>query len=87
MAKILIGKVISTKMQGTVVVEVTRRTPHPLYKKLLKRSNHFKVDPNGQTLVVGQNVKIVETKPQAKGKYFKVQEVIADTHQKKEAVK
>jgi len=74
MAKILTGKVISTKMKGTAVVQVTRFVPHPLYKKLLKRSKNFKVDSKGVELTVGQEVKIVETKPTAKDKHFKVLE-------------
>jgi len=82
MAKIMTGKVISTKMQDTIVVEVTRFVPHPLYKKLMKRSKHFKVALNGHELIVGKRVKIVETKPVAKGKYFKVMEVIAEEHEK-----
>jgi small subunit ribosomal protein S17 len=70
MAKILQGKVISNKMIGTVVVEVERRIPHPLFKKLLKRGKNFKVATNGQKVEIGQLVKIVETRPVAKGKYF-----------------
>lgn len=70
MAKILSGVVVSTKMQDTVVVEVSWKRPHPLYKKLLKRSKKFKVDPNGQAVSVGDTVTIQETKPMSKGKYF-----------------
>ena len=87
MAKVLSGKVISTKMQETAIVEVTRFVPHPLYKKLMKRSKKFKVAVNGHELEVGKRVKIVETKPVAKDKYFKVQEVIAEQHEKKKEVK
>jgi small subunit ribosomal protein S17 len=72
MAKILTGKVVSTKMQNTVVVEVTRMLPHPLYKKLLKRSKNFKVDANGHNVMVGQEVKIQETLPISKDKHFKI---------------
>lgn len=82
MAKVITGKVISTKMQNTIVVEVTRFVPHPLYKKLLKRSKHFKVDSNGFTVEVGRRVKIIETKPMAKDKHFKVLEVITEQHEK-----
>ncbi len=82
MAKVLSGKVTSTKMQNTVIVEVTRFVPHPLYKKLIKKSKSFKVDVNGHTLEVGKRVKIVEIKPMSKDKYFKVQEVIAEQHEK-----
>lgn len=78
MAKVFTGKVVSTKMQQTAVVEVTRLTPHPLYKKLLKRSKNFKVDTKEQEVQVGQQVKIVEIKPISKDKYFKVLEVIKE---------
>jgi small subunit ribosomal protein S17 len=87
MAKILTGKVVSTKMQNTILVEVTRFTPHKLYKKLLKRSTKFKVDPAGYEVKVGQEVKIEEIKPMSKSKYFKVAEVIAAQHEKKEGTK
>ena len=74
MAKILTGKVISIKMQDTAVVQVTRFVPHPLYKKLMKRSKNFKVDSKGVELTVGQEVKILETKPMAKDKHFRIKE-------------
>ncbi len=69
------GKIVSTKMQNTAVVEVTRRTPHPLYKKLLKRSKKFKADTTGQKVTVGDTVIIAETKPISKDKHFKILEV------------
>ena len=76
MAKILTGKVVSIKMQNTAVVEISRRVPHPLYKKLLKKSKHFNVDTAGKTVEIGNEVRIVETKPVSKTKYFAVKEVI-----------
>lgn len=76
MAKILTVKVVSIKMQNTVVVEVSRRVPHPLYKKLLKKSKHFNTDTAGKTVEVGNEVRIVETKPISKTKYFAIKEVI-----------
>jgi small subunit ribosomal protein S17 len=76
MAKVLTGKVISVKMQNTAVVETSRRVPHPLYKKLLKVSKHFNVDTAGKTVAVGDEVRIVETKPVSKTKYFAIKEVI-----------
>lgn len=74
MPKVLEGKIVSNKMQKTVVVEVTRKTPHPLYKKLIKRSKKFLADSGEQTYQVGQIVKIVETRPLSKTKRFKVME-------------
>ncbi len=72
--KTFTGIVKSVKMQGTVIVEVTRRTPHPLYKKLLKRSSRFKVVAPTGSVVVGETVKIVETRPIAKEVHFKIME-------------
>ena len=76
MTKVLVGKVISTKMQDTVIVEVVRRVPHKLYKKLLKKSKRFKVATDGHEVVVGADVKIGETVPVSKDKHFKIVEVI-----------
>jgi small subunit ribosomal protein S17 len=77
MPKILTGKVISTRMTNTAVVEVSRRVPHPLYKKLLKKSKNFKADTAGIEVAVGNEVKIVEIKPMSKTKYFAIKEVIS----------
>jgi small subunit ribosomal protein S17 len=75
--KIFEGKVISTGMNNTVVVEVFRITPHPLYKKLVRLSKKFKVDNTGfENVVVGSVVKIQETKPVSKFKYFKISELV-----------
>lgn len=76
MAKSLVGKVVSTKMTGSAVVEVTMRTPHPLYKKLLKKSKKYTVALDGKEVKTGDMVKIVETRKVAKNKNFKVEEVI-----------
>lgn len=69
------GKIVSLKMNKTAVVEITRKTPHPLYKKLLKRSKNFKADTGDLNLSVGQRVIISETKPISKEKFFVVTEV------------
>lgn len=75
--KIFEGVVVSTKMNKTIVVEITRRTPHPLYKKLIKRSSKFNVDNTGfENVEVGNKVKIVETRPISKNKYFKILSLI-----------
>jgi len=70
MAKILTGVVVSTSMRGVIVVEVTRKTPHPLYKKLMKRSKKFKVATNGQEVAVGDTVQIRDTRPLSKDTHF-----------------
>lgn len=70
MAKQLTGLVVSNSMQNTIVVEIVRRTPHPLYRKLLKRSKKIKVHTDGQEVVLGTKVTIEETKPISKDKHF-----------------
>lgn len=75
MASAQIGKVISTKMQKTVVVEVESKIKHPLYKKLIKRTRNFKAhDDIG--VEVGQKIKIGESKKFSKDVHYKVLEVI-----------
>jgi small subunit ribosomal protein S17 len=76
MNKKLTGVVVSTKMENTAVVEVSRRKPHPLYKKLMKVSKKFKADLNGKTVSVGDIVVISETKPVSKNKFFKIDQII-----------
>jgi len=76
MQKTFKGKITSLKMDKTAVVKVTRRSPHPLYRKLIVRSTSYKADTANLTLTVGQNVKIGEVKPMSKGKFFKILEVI-----------
>ena len=74
--KILEGKIISLKMQNTAVVEVLRHIPHPLYKKVIKRTKKYKADTAGFSLSVGDRVKIAEVKPISKEKHFKVLEKV-----------
>ena len=76
MKKILNGVVISLKMKNTAIVNVTRKFPHPLYKKLIKRDDKFNVDISAFSPMVGDRVKIVETKPISKTKHFKIMEVM-----------
>ena len=76
MKKIVEGKVVSIKMKNTVVVEIVRKTPHPLYKKLIKRDKKYKVDVNGIAVNLGDTVRIVQTRPISRDKYFKVMEVV-----------
>jgi small subunit ribosomal protein S17 len=76
MNKTFIGKVVSVAMTNTVVVEVFRKTPHKLYKKLITRSKRYKVDPVDNKVAKGDMVKIEETRPHSKSKYFKISEVV-----------
>lgn len=76
MTQIKIGKVVSTKMQKTVIVEVEMRKIHPLYKKIIKRSKRIKAHDEFN-VKTGQKVKITKTKPIARSVHFKVTEVIS----------
>lgn len=76
MVKTFKGIVTSVGMQNTVVVEVSRKVPHPLYQKLLKRSKKFSADTDGKEVMVGDTVIISEIKPMSKNKYFKIAEIV-----------
>lgn len=76
MRRTIDGVVVSQKMQNTVIVEVVRRTPHPLYRKLIKRERRFKVDTTGVVVAVGDKVRIEETRPISKDKNFKVSKIL-----------
>lgn len=76
MKKTLIGTIVSDKMTNTVVVEITRSIPHPMYGKLIKKTNKLKADTNKMEVKAGDTVKIEETKPMSREKYFKVIEKI-----------
>ncbi len=70
--KIYSGKVISNKMEKTVVVAVTRLFQHPVYKKTMKRVTKFKVHDEKNKCNIGDTVKIVETRPLSKEKRWVV---------------
>ena len=61
--KVYIGKVVSNKMNKTVVVAVTRLFQHPVYKKTVKRVTKFKAHDEKNRCQIGDTVKIIETKP------------------------
>ncbi len=73
--QVINGVVVSLPQDKTVIVEVTRRTAHPLYRKLLKRSKKYKVDSGTHEVVVGAKVKIAKMKPMSKEKHFTIVEV------------
>lgn len=71
-----IGVVVSDKMDKTVVVRVERLTHHPLYKKVIRRSQNFKAHNEGNKAKIGDRVKIVETRPLSKDKRWRIDEVL-----------
>lgn len=80
--KTFVGTVVSDKMQKTVVVSIQRRVAHPVYGKLIKITKRFKADTNGMEVKVGQTIRMEETRPISKGKFFKVIEIIKEGDKK-----
>ncbi len=72
--KIYTGKIISNKMDKTVVVAVTRLFQHPVYKKTVKRVTKFKAHDENNKCQIGDIVKIIETRPLSKDKRWLVME-------------
>jgi small subunit ribosomal protein S17 len=70
--KIYTGKIISNKMDKTVVVGVTRLFQHPVYKKTVKRVTKFKAHDENNKCQIGDIVKIIETRPLSKDKRWLV---------------
>ena len=70
--KIYTGKVISNRMDKTIVVAVTRLFQHPVYKKTVKRVTRFKAHDENNKCQVGDTVKIIETRPLSKEKRWTV---------------
>ena len=71
-----IGNVVSSKMAKTIVVEVTRRVPHPMYKRIVtKRRKFYAHDEQGEAKP-GDVVRIVECRPMSKLKRWQLGEVI-----------
>lgn len=68
----LSGRVVSNKMDKTVVVEVTRRVKHPRYLKYLNRSNTYKAHDENNECLVGDVVTIQESRPLSRQKRWRV---------------
>jgi small subunit ribosomal protein S17 len=71
-----IGEVVSTKMAKTIVIVVTRRVPHPLYKRIIAKRKKFYAHDEQGTAKLGDVVKIVESRPLSKLKRWTLAEVI-----------
>tara|TARA_B100000963_G_scaffold250717_1_gene219670 strand:- start:170 stop:397 length:228 start_codon:yes stop_codon:yes gene_type:complete len=70
--RILSGKVVKKSGDKTISVLVTRQTTHPIYKKLIRVSKKYLAHDNDNKIVVGDSVKIQETKPISKNKSWEV---------------
>jgi small subunit ribosomal protein S17 len=71
-----IGQVVSTKMAKTIVVEVSRRVPHPLYKRIIGKRKKFYAHDEEGTAKLGDVVRIVECRPLSKLKRWRLVEIV-----------
>ena len=74
--KTRVGKVVSDKMDKTVVVAIDDNVKHPLYKKIIKNTIRLKAHDENNTCGVGDRVLIMETRPLSKDKRWRVDEII-----------
>ena len=74
--KTRVGKVVSNKMDKTVVVAIEDNVKHPLYKKIIKNTIKLKAHDENNTCGIGDRVLIMETRPLSKDKNWRVVEII-----------
>ena len=76
MRKTNVGRVVSDKMDKTVVVAIEDSVRHPLYKKIIKRTVTLKAHDENNECRVGDRVRLMETRPLSKDKRWRVAEII-----------
>lgn len=74
--KVQVGKVVSDKMDKTIVVAVETYKKHDLYHKRIKYTKKFKAHDENNTAAIGDTVKIMETRPLSKDKRWRLVEVV-----------
>ena len=74
--KTRVGKVVSNKMDKTIVVAIEDHVKHPLYKKIVKRTYKLKAHDEENTGNSGDTVKVMETRPLSKDKRWRLVEVV-----------
>lgn len=71
-----VGRVVSARMNKTIVVEVTRRAPHPLYRRVVQRRKKFYAHDEQNQCQVGDVVRIVESRPLSRLKRWRLAEIL-----------
>ena len=74
--KVMVGKVVSDKMDKTVVVAVETSVRHKVYNKIIKRTYKLKAHDEANECKIGDTVKVMETRPLSKDKRWRVVEVM-----------
>ena len=76
MRKTNVGKVVSNKMDKTIVVAIEDSVKHPLYKKIIKRTVKLKAHDENNECNIGYRVRVMETRPLSKDKRWRLVEII-----------
>lgn len=74
--KTRIGKVVSDKMDKTIVVAIETSVRHPLYRKIIKRTYKLKAHDENNECKIGDKVKVMETRPLSKEKNWRLVEIV-----------
>ena len=74
--KTRVGKVVSDKMDKTIVVAIEDNVKHPLYKKIVKRTYKLKAHDENNECNIGDRVKVMDTRPLSKDKRWRLVEII-----------
>ena len=74
--KVRTGKVVSDKMDKTIVVAVVDNVKHPLYNKIVKRTYKLKAHDENNECNIGDTVKVMETRPLSKDKRWRLVEIV-----------
>jgi small subunit ribosomal protein S17 len=74
--KTRVGRVISDKMDKTIVVAIENRVQHPLYKKIVKKTYKLKAHDENNEAKIGDTVRVMETRPLSKDKRWRLVEIV-----------
>jgi len=87
MRKILVGTVVSNRMDRTAVVQIQRKFAHPVFKKYVSKRVKYKVHDEKNDLNVGDTVRIVETRPLSKEKRWRLLDIVERAAQDQDAIR
>jgi small subunit ribosomal protein S17 len=74
--KVLLGEVVSDRMHKTITVRVERRVRHPIYERVVKRTKKYHAHDEHNQCHIGDQVRIIETRPLSKTKRWRVLEIV-----------
>jgi len=74
--KVRVGTVVSSKMEKSIVVRIVRTMKHPLYQRVIRRSNKLMAHDEENTAGIGDLVRVMETRPLSKNKRWRLIEII-----------